>query len=408
MWLAYGNNQIKLQMGMKIDMIEESAVIDSIKLYEIKIPLKDPFQISGGVSYTRRSLIVVLCSDGVNGYGESAPFEEPYYSSETISSVKSLYSDVLFERIMNKRIDSIEHMNSILNEGVRGNNFAKAGIENAYWDLLCKKNNISLKKLIQCKLQEMGVEGESLKSKEYIESGVSIGIPMDKDINTLLKWTKGYMDRGYRRIKIKIRPGWDVEPVKAVRKLIGDFPLWVDANSAYDFDTQKDVFREMDGYHCLFYEQPLHHDDIIDHEKLGQYVKTPICLDESLKSARVASQVIEIGASKIWNIKIQRIGGLLEGLRIYKLAADHGVKLWGGTMPESGIGAMPILSLSSFNLFEYPADVEASERWYGLGNDLIEIEMDNNGRICVPECTGIESIINFSNLEKYGELIKAV
>lgn len=395
-------------MGMKIDMVDESAVIDSIKLYEIKIPLKDPFQISGGVSYTRKSLIVVLCSDGVNGYGESAPFEEPYYSSETISSVKSLYCDLLFNRIKNIKIDSIEHMNCILSEGVRGNNFAKAGIENAYWDLLCKKNNVTLKELIKLKLEKMGVKEEFTRSKEFIESGVSIGIPMDNDINTLLKWTKGYLDKGYRRIKLKIRPGWDIEPVKAVRKLIGDFPMWVDANSAYDFNKEKDVFREMDGYNCLFYEQPLYHDDIIDHGKLGEYVKTPICLDESLKSAKVANQVMEIGASKIWNIKIQRIGGLLEGLKIYKIAADNGIKLWGGTMPESGIGAMPVLSLASFNLFVYPADVEASERWYGPGNDLIEMEMGNDGRIYVPKCAGIESIINFANLKKYGELVVEV
>jgi len=395
-------------MGMKIDMVDESAVIDSIKLYEIEIPLKDPFQISGGISYNRKSLIVVLCSGGVNGYGESAPFEEPYYSSETISSVKALYSDLLFNRIKSKRIDSIEHMNCILDKGVRGNNFAKAGIENAYWDLLCKKNNITLKNLIQLKLQHMGVKEEFINSKDYIESGVSIGIPVDNDVNTLLKMTKAYIDRGYTRIKIKIKPGWDVEPVRAVRKLIGDFPLWVDANASYDFDTQKKVFKELDEYNCLFYEQPLHHDDIIDHGKLGQYVKTPICLDESLKSARVAGQVIEIEASKIWNIKIQRIGGLLEGLKIYKIASDNGIKLWGGTMPESGIGAVPVLNLASFNLFQFPADVEASERWYGPGNDLIELEMSGDGRIYVPECKGIESIINFSNLEKYGKLIEEI
>jgi O-succinylbenzoate synthase len=216
------------------------------------------------------------------------------------------------------------------------------------------------------------------------------------------------MDMGYRRIKIKIKPGWDAEPLKAVRKLIGDFPLWTDANSSYDYDLHRDVFKEMDECRCLFYEQPLHHDDIMDHAKLSKYVKTPICFDESLKSERIAKQIIEIEASKIWNVKIQRVGGLLEGLKIYRVASENGVRLWGGTMPESGIGAMPILNLASFDLFKFPADVEASERWYGPDNDLIEMTMDNKGRINVPVCAGIEEIINFANLEKYGKLVMSL
>ncbi|MGD9569132.1 MAG: o-succinylbenzoate synthase [Sedimentibacter sp.] len=386
-------------------MINESAVIESVKLYELKIPLIIPFQISGGVSYSRRSLIVVLESNGIKGYGESAPFDEPYYSSETISSVKALYLDLLFGRIKGRKIESIEDINSILNAGVRGNNFAKAGIENAYWDLICNKNNILLKDLIEYKLRNMGVRKEFLESKKYIESGVSVGIPEDNDINTLLKWVNEYMEEGYQRIKLKIRPGWDIEPVKAVRRLIGDFPLWVDANSSFDLEIHKDIFKEMDQYNCLFYEQPLHHDDILDHLQLSKYVSTPICFDESLKSSKIAAQVVKIGASKIWNIKIQRIAGLLEGLKIYKIASENGIKLWGGTMPESGIGAMPILNLACFNLFKYPADVEASKRWYGSDNDTIELEMDKQGRIFVPDIIGTEKMINKSNFQKYGKLI---
>lgn len=389
-------------------MINESAVIDSIKLYEINIPLKVPFQISGGTSYSRKSLIVVLSSKGFCGYGEAAPFEEPYYSSETISSVKALYEDLLFARILKKKINSIEHMNSILCDGVRGNNFARTGIENAYWDLICRKNNITFKELIEYKLKQLGVDGDALKSKDYIESGVSVGIPVDNNVETLKKWVDEYIESGYKRIKLKIKPGWDIVPVDAIRKAIGDFPLWVDANSSFDYDLHKDIFKRMDEYGCLFYEQPLNHDDIIDHAKLARYVNTPLCFDESLKSLRVAKQALEINASKIWNIKIQRIGGLYEGLLIYKLAAENGVKLWGGTMPESGIGAIPIINLASFSQFKYPADVEASERWYGPGNDLIELEMSRDGSISVPDCRGIESIINFSNLNKYGKLLKQV
>lgn len=389
-------------------MIDESAVIDGIELYEIKIPLKEPFQISGGVSYYRTSLITVLKSQGIKAYGEAAPFEEPYYSSETISSVKILYKDLLFKRIIGREIKSIEDINNILNIGVRGNNFAKAGIENAYWDLICRKNNMTMKQLIMYKLRQMGVKEEFLESKDYIESGASVGIPVDNNIDTLKKWIQEYIDHGYRRIKIKVKPGWDVEALKAAREVVGDFPLWIDANSSYDFDLHKDVLKQMDDYGCLFYEQPLHHDDILDHAKLSKLVKTPICLDESLKSCKVSKQVLEIRAAKIWNIKIQRIGGLLEGLKIYKLASENGVKLWGGTMPESGIGAIPILTLASFNGFKFPADVEASERWYGAYNDLIELKMDKDGKIAVFESVGIESLINKDNFERYGRLIETM
>jgi O-succinylbenzoate synthase len=386
-------------------MIIESAVIDSIELYEIKIPLKVPFQISGGVSHFRRSLIIVLNSGELKAFGESAPFDEPYYSSETISSVKALYEDLLFDRIAGKEIKSIEHINSLLNLGVRGNNFAKAGIENAYWDLICRKNNITMKQLITYKLKELNVEEEFLDSLNYIESGVSVGIPIDYSIETLKKWVKEYVDQGYKRIKIKVKPGWDLEALKATREVIGDFPLWMDANSSYDIDMHKDILKKMDEYGCLFYEQPLHHDDILDHAKLTDLVDTPICLDESLKSCRIARQVLDTGASKIWNIKIQRIGGLLEALKIYKLAVENGVMLWGGTMPESGIGAIPILNLASFVGFKFPADVEASERWYGHGNDLVELEMSKDGKISVPDCVGIEKLINKSNFSKYGKLL---
>jgi o-succinylbenzoate synthase len=389
-------------------MINESAVIDSIELYEIKIPLKEPFQISGGVSYFRRSLIIVLISGDIKAYGEAAPFDEPYYSSETISSVKALYQDLLFNRIAGRRIESIEHINSILSIGVRGNNFAKAGIENAYWDLVCRKNNITMKQLIIYKLRQLNVDEKYLESKDYIESGVSVGIPVDNSIDTLKTWVQEYMDHGYRRIKIKVKPGWDLEVLKATRKVIGDFPLWMDANSSYDFDLHKDVLKQMDQYGCLFYEQPLHHDDILDHAKLAKLVDTPICLDESLKSYKVAKQVLETGAAKIWNIKIQRIGGLLEGLKIYKLAVENDIKLWGGTMPESGIGAIPILNLASLSGFKFPADVEASERWYGPGNDLIELEMSKDGKINVPECIGIEGLINKDNFKKYGKLLEKI
>jgi O-succinylbenzoate synthase len=385
--------------------MDEKIKIDSVNLYQIAIPLKVPFEISGGRSYYRQSIIIEMCSGSLIGYGESAPFDAPFYSSETVSSVKAMLSEWLIPKVLNKEFASIEEFNQELSVGIRGNNFAKAGLENAYWDLVAKKNNLRLVDAIEQKLEEMNTPKEYLKHSEYIESGVSVGIPEDRSLDTLKEWVSDYVKDGYRRIKIKIKPGWDVLPSQASREVIGkEFPFWVDANSSYNLEDIA-VFEALDAFNCLFYEQPLNHDDLLDHHKLANKVKTPICLDESLKSYRVGRQAIELGSIPVWNIKIQRIGGLLEGLKLYKLAVENGIKLWGGTMPESGLGAMPILALASFNGFVYPADVEASERWYGKDQDLIEIEMDKDGKIYLPQGVGIGTEPNWDILEKYGKKI---
>lgn len=387
--------------------INESVVIDKIRLVEIDIPFATPFQISGGISYTRKSLIIEMVSDGIVAYGESAPFEAPFYSSETISSVKAVLKEWIFPRLINKEIQSIEELNAIISEGIRGNNFAKTGVENAYWDLIAKKNKLSLKELIIYKLEQLGTPKEFLESVDYVESGVSVGIPEDRSYDTLAKWVKDYVDEGYRRIKIKVKKGWDVEATRVTREVIGpEFPLWIDANASFKIEEDIPVLKEIDQYNCLFYEQPLHHDDIIDHSDLKEQVQTPICFDESLKSAKVAKHILKLDVSKIWNIKIQRVGGLLEALKIYKIAVTNGVKLWGGTMPESGIGAMPILNLASFKGFVYPADIEPSSRWYGQGKDIIEMEMTDEGKIFLQSGLGIGDI-NEDNYKKYGkEIVK--
>lgn len=385
--------------------IDQAATINQIILYEISIPLKKPFQISGGTLYKRKSLIIELSDGEEIGYGESAPFEGPFYSSETISTVKSILIEHIFGKIIGGEIKSIEEFNKIISENIRGNNFAKAGIETAYWDLIARKNNISLQDLIYNKLKEMGTPNLFLKKNNYIESGVAIGIPESLKVSELKKWIYDYLEEGYRRVKIKIRPGWDQEPIKVTRDIVGfNFPFWVDANSSYGYPQHLSVFQHLDQYNCLFIEQPLNYDDILDHTKLSKQIKTPICLDESLKNVNVAKHIIELETSKIWNMKIQRVGGLLEACKIYKLGVQNGVELWGGTMPESGIGAMFIIALASFNGFKYPSDVEPSTRWYGHGNDLIEIKMDQDGKIYLSEAIGIGEI-NRKYLEKYGEII---
>ena len=384
--------------------MNEGFRIDQIRMKEVSIPFKIPFQISGGISYVRKSLIIELESEGVIGYGESAPFEAPFYSSETISSVKAVLKEWIFDRIIGKEIESIAGLNYLLAAGIRGNNFAKAGVENAYWDLVAKKNKLSLKELIEFKLKEMGVAEEYLKSTDYVESGVSIGIPQNQSLETFANWIKKYYEEGYQRIKIKIKPGWDLKPVEIVRKILGyNYPFWTDANSSYHLDQHLEIFKAMDQYKCLFHEQPLSHDDILDHLKLVREIETPICFDESLKSDKIAQDIVDLDISKIWNIKVQRLGGLWFALKTYKIAVENGVKLWGGTMPETGIGAMSILNLASFSGFKYPADVEPSSRWYLADSDLIEMEM-KEGRIYIPEGLGIGDI-NKNNYERYSQYI---
>ncbi len=385
---------------------DESAVIDSIRLVEVNIPLAVPFQISGGICRFRHSLIIELTSDGITGYGEAAPFDQPFYSSETFSSVRAILTECLLPRVIGQKIESIEQLNRILTDGVRGNPFARAGVETAYWDLIARKNHLTLQKLLHRYLLHLGVAEKDLEPRSDLESGVSVGIPEDGSYDTLRRWVYGYAQEGYRRIKIKVKPGWDLEAVRVSREVLGyEFPFWIDANSSFRLEEHLDLFRAMDAYNCLFYEQPLHYDDILDHAQLARKVQTPICLDESLKSYRVGKQVIEQQASRIWNIKVQRVGGLWEAIRLYVLAVRNGVSLWAGTMPETGVGAMAILALGSFKHFHYPSDVEASHRWYGPGHDLIEIAVTPDGRIELAEAEGI-GMINHDNYRRYGKLLE--
>ncbi|MCS6862489.1 MAG: o-succinylbenzoate synthase [Abditibacteriales bacterium] len=386
--------------------ITEQHTIERVVLYEIAIPLEIPFTISGGTLVTRKSLIVELHSEGVVGYGESAPFEAAFYSSETIDSAAALLRRWLLPRVAGKTIESIAALNDLLNADVRGNYFAKAGVENAYWDLVARKNNLSLHALVRRKLEELGVAEKFRQSEPSFESGVAIGIPPDGDVHTLQRWTEMYLQEGYRRVKIKIKPGWDVAPVRAVREVIGeDFPFWVDANAAYRLEEHRDVFKDLDRFHLCFYEQPLHHDDLLDHAKLARAVQTPLCLDESLKSPRVAQQAVELQSAAVWNIKIQRVGGLLNALKIYRIGVEHGIALWGGTMPESGVGSAPMMALASFVGFVYPADIEPSARWYGKGKDLIEIEMSPDGRIAVPTGVGLGLPLHEENYRQIRTLV---
>jgi O-succinylbenzoate synthase len=354
--------------------------ITRVELRDIVLPLVEPFIISGGTISHRRSVIVVLHGeDGRRGYGECPPFELPFYSEETLASARDLLERVLVPRVVNRDFQGPEDLDQALRVGVRGNPFARAALETAAWDLEAALKGTGLATLLGEHLGE--------KPSDRIACGVALGIPEDRSLDTLLRWVSAAVEKGYRRVKIKIAPGWDRDPVREVTRLLvgSGLPLTVDANGSYEWPAHERELRAIDDYGLLYIEQPLPPDELIGHAKLDRALHTPVCVDETLRDARAARQIMELGGPRIWNIKVHRVGGLGEVCRIYRIARDFGATLWAGTMPESGIGSQAALAAASLPLFTYPSDLEPSERWFGVGKDTIELTMDQEGMMEVPQ-----------------------
>ncbi|HXE84270.1 MAG TPA: o-succinylbenzoate synthase [Gemmatimonadales bacterium] len=354
--------------------------ITRAELFELTLPLVEPFVISGGTMTERRSIVVVLHDDaGHTGYGESPPFQFPFYSEETLSSARDMIARVLLPRIVGNEFDGPEAVNAAVGEAVRGNWFARAGIETAAWDLEAHARGTGLAGLLA---QRLGVTAAA-----SVRCGVALGIPPDRDPAALTRAVYDAVRHGYARVKIKVAPGWDEAAVAAARRGLegSDLPLTVDANGAYEWPRDERALRALDDAGLLYIEQPLHPDELVGHARLGEALRTPICLDETLRDARAARQVVALNGPKVWNIKVHRIGGLTELCRIYRLAADYGAKLWAGTMPESGIGSQCALAAAALPLFVYPSDLEPSSRWFGRNGDVIKLTMGKDGRMAVPQ-----------------------
>jgi O-succinylbenzoate synthase len=354
------------------------------ELYELTLPLVEPFVISGGALTERRSLIVVLHDDaGHVGYGECPPFELPFYSEETLAGARDLIQRVLLPRVSAKEFpDPVpEAIAAVLREGVRGNWFARAGIETAAWDLEAHARGTGLAGLLGDRL--------GVKPAPTVDCGVALGIPPDRSAAVLTRWVAEAVERGYRRVKIKVAPGWDSAAVRAARAGMAgpgtDLPLTVDANGSYEWPRDETALRALDDAGLLYIEQPLHPDELVGHARLGETLRTPVCLDETLRDIRAARQIVALNGPKVWNIKVHRVGGLTEVCAIYRLAAEYGAKLWAGTMPESGIGSQAALAAAALPLFVYPSDLEPSSRWFGRNGDIIKLSMGTDGRMAVPQ-----------------------
>ena len=390
-----------------MDPLDTPIEIAGARLFEVAIPLTEPFRIAGGAMRTRRSLIVELTdASGAVGYGESAPFERPFYSDETLYSAKACHIQHLLPKMKGQTFGSLEVAIHALEKGIRGNRMARAGVETALWDLLCAKANVPLRVLLAAAMQRLKVPDPMRASRQWVESGAALGIPEDDDLEALAEQARRALEAGYKRIKVKVEPGFDVAPVKAVRDAAHQagrkVRIWGDANGSYSREKDMEALQALDREGLVLLEQPLSPDDVLGTIKLAHEIVTPVCVDESLVDDRAGQLFLESDGPKVWNLKVQRVGGLWESVKIYQRAVEGGVKLWGGTMPETGVGAHAIICLGSFAGFVYPTDVAPSKRWFEAGADLIEQHMDGQGRISVSDTPGLYRFKLKEKLEKVG------
>jgi O-succinylbenzoate synthase len=346
--------------------------VRGVTLQEIRMKLVAPFETSMERTEARRILLVQADVDGVTGWGECVAGESPYYSPETTDTAWLILRDFLWPLIKGKEFGSAGEVWDLLRR-VRGHNMAKASLEAAVWDAEAKQKGVSLSKLIG------GV-------REEIASGVSVGIK--ESLDDLAAAVHKELAAGYQRIKIKIKPGKDLELVRRLRQ---DFPrikLMVDANSAYTLNDWP-LLKQLEGFYLMMIEQPLGWDDLYSHVELQKKLDTPICLDECIHTEQQARAAIELGACKIINIKMGRVGGHTVARRIHDLCQRHDIPVWCGGMLESGIGRAHNIALSTLPNFSLPGDVAASKRYWA--EDIIdpEVVVSPHGTIRVPAGPGI-------------------
>lgn len=356
---------------------------DRIELIHIKMILRAPFVTSMGVELDEEHIIVRVDGEGITGWGESVAEGTPYYSYETVPTAWHVLRDFLIPSVLGKELTSVADAIATY-ERVRGHNMAKAGLEAALWDAFAKSQNLSLSKLLG-----------GVRSK--IDSGVSIGIQESSKV--MIQKVAGYLEEGYKRIKIKIAPGNDLHVVEALRKEYPNLQLWVDANSAY---TLKDValFKAMDAFGLELIEQPLGYNDIYEHSKLQKEIKTDLCLDESVHSLADTQAGIELGSCRIINIKPGRVGGFTESKLIHDYCQKMNVPVWCGGMLESGIGRAGNVALASLPNFTLPGDISSSNRHYL--EEIVEpaFLINPDGTMNVPTGPGIGVEVNLSQLKK--------
>jgi o-succinylbenzoate synthase len=346
--------------------------IDRIHLRQIRMPLVHFFETSFGRTTSRDIILVEVCGDGISGYGEVTAGEHPFYNEEWTDAAWLILRDYAGPRILGCELDSAAHAGA-LTANIRGHRMARGGLEAAIWDMEARMLSRPL-------WQHLGGG-----ARREVPCGVSIGV--QESVPQLLKKIETELAAGYQRIKIKIKPGWDVDIVREVRRVFPGIRLMADANSAYTLDDL-DHLRRLDEYYLMMIEQPLAHDDIIDHAKLQSKLETPICLDECIRSAHHAEQAIGMGACRIINIKLGRVGGHAEARKVHDVALKHKVPVWCGGMLEAGIGRAHNIALSTLENFVLPGDVSASKRYWLRDIVAPPVETTPKGTIAVRDEPG--------------------
>lgn len=358
--------------------------IKEIKLHQLLMTMKNPFTTSFGTQQKRFVTIVeAIDEDGVSGFGECVSGEDPLYSEEFMDATLIALKKYFGPLVINKEITHPDEVWEIYKPFKR-NNMAKACIEGAVWDLYAKKKGITL-------AEAMG------GTKKEVDVGVSLGLEETDEL--LMERIGEKVEEGYKRIKVKIKPGRDVEMVRKIREVYPDIPLMVDANSAYTLDDI-DTLKALDEFNLMMIEQPLMAGDIIDHAKLQKQIKTPVCLDESIDSYESAAAAIEMGSCKIINVKVGRVGGITQSIKIHNLAEKHDIPLWCGGMLEAGVGRLHNVAITTLSNFVLPGDTASSSRYWF--EDIITPEVvAENGVVKVSDAPGIGAEVDFGKMEQY-------
>jgi O-succinylbenzoate synthase len=358
--------------------------LDSLTLYHLRMPLVSPFETSFGRTTDRECILISIHSEGLTGYGECVADRDPGYSYETTGTAWHILKDFIAPLLLGQDIKGRNDFQSLVDR-IRGHHLAKAGVEMALWDLQGKLEVRSLREMLG-------------GTRDRVQVGVSVGLQSSPD--ALVKTVEKYLEVGYGRIKIKIKPGRDVGDTKAVRAAFPSIKLQVDANSAYTLATWE-ILKPLDLLDLLLIEQPLNEDDIWDHRKLQEELHTPICLDESVITPRHARYALEMKACKIINIKAGRVGGLSQAVAIHDLCLERGVPVWCGGMLETGIGRASNLALASLPGFILPGDISASNRYYAedITGEVFSLNPDST--IDVPSGPGLGVTVDPVAMKKF-------
>jgi O-succinylbenzoate synthase len=351
--------------------------ISRINLYHLRMPLLSAFETSFGRIQTRDCVLVEAYAGNLVGYGECPADRDPGYSYETVGTAWHILQDFLVPAILEQELASAEELQKRV-AFVRGHHMAKAGLEMALWDLLGKESGRSLRQMLG-------------GAQNKVQVGVSVGLQESPE--RLVEVVQGYLEQGYGRVKIKIKPGRDVADAKAVRRAFPKLRVQVDANSAYTLDNSS-ALAPLDDLGLLLIEQPLAEDDLWDHRQLQAKFRTPICLDESITTPRLARQALEMKACRVINIKPGRVGGLSQGVAIHDLCVKKKVPVWCGGMLETGVGRASNLAIASLPGFSLPGDISATDRYYHEDITEQRFVLNADSTIDVPNGPGLGVSIN--------------